>query len=313
MNILSNVKKLPGGLMLVPMVIGAVIHTFIPDIVEIGNPMTAIFSKQGTMTVVGIILIFAGIDTNFKSIRKCVKKSGFLIVLKLVLNIVCSLFIIRVLGEGGIYGISSLALVACICSCNAGLYLALMKQYGDEGDLAGFALLNVTGLPFIPVAVLGYAGGNGIDLNSIAATILPFIIGIILGSIDQEIKKFTRPGMEIMLPFLGFCLGSSIDLKIAFQSVGTGIILFIIFTLLNNLPLVLVEKLLLKSSGYVSMGISSVAGLALTVPALLLQSDSSYAVYMERALSQIAMAVVLSAVITPVLVKWRWKNKFIRR
>jgi 2-keto-3-deoxygluconate permease len=92
-------------------------------------------------------------------------------------------------------------------------------------------------------------------------------------------------------------------LQTAFQSIGNGIILFIIFLLLNNLPLIIIEKSCLKSSGYVSMDVSCVAGLALTVPSLLIECDKSYGIYSGKALSQIAMVVVLSAVVTPILVK----------
>ncbi|BBF41433.1 2-keto-3-deoxygluconate permease [Lachnospiraceae bacterium KM106-2] len=303
MSMIERVKKIPGGAMLIPMAFGAVFMTWFQKILLIGNPMSAVFTNKGTMTLVGIMLVFAGIQTDLKSIRKCIKRSGLLIVLKLVLNIITGLLILQLFGKNGFWGISSLAIIACLASCNAGLYIALMTQYGDEGDRAGFAILNITGLPFVPVCILSYANGGGIDIGSILSTCLPFFIGVILGVLDSKLKEATKNGNQLIIPFLGFCLGTSIQLETAFHAVLGGILLFFITLVCNNLILYVVEKVILKGSGYVSMAVSSVAGLALTVPELVLAIDKSYQPYVTTAISQIAMVVILSAVVTPFLTK----------
>lgn len=303
MKILDNVKKIPGGLMLVPMAIAALINTFIPEVMAIGNPTSAIFSSYGTMCIVGILLVFTGIQFRVNQIPLVIKRGGVLIASKLIINIVIGIIIMKVFGLGGIFGISTLALVAAITSCNPGMYIALMKSYGDEIDIANFALLNLIGLPFIPICILGFAGGYGIDYKSIIATLIPILIGIILGSLDCDIREFVKDGTNVVIPFLGFCLGASINLKYAFSNIELGLILYAIFLIINYIPLLIIDKFILKQKGHASTAISCMAGLAITVPKLMAEVDSSYLLYVDSATSQIAFAVVISTIVTPILIK----------
>mgnify|MGYP002352817750 CR=1 FL=1 len=39
MSILKKIQKVPAGILLVPTIIGAVIHTFCPQILNIGDPI----------------------------------------------------------------------------------------------------------------------------------------------------------------------------------------------------------------------------------------------------------------------------------
>ena len=54
--IMKFLQKVPAGLMLVPLLIGAVIHTLFPQALEIGGLTTAAFSnageKRGYITVI---------------------------------------------------------------------------------------------------------------------------------------------------------------------------------------------------------------------------------------------------------------------
>lgn len=43
--IMKFLQKVPAGLMLVPLLMGAVIHTFFPNVLEIGGLTTAAFSN----------------------------------------------------------------------------------------------------------------------------------------------------------------------------------------------------------------------------------------------------------------------------
>ena len=48
--IMKFLQKVPAGLMLVPLLIGAVIHTLFPQALEIGGLTTAAFSNAGAAT-----------------------------------------------------------------------------------------------------------------------------------------------------------------------------------------------------------------------------------------------------------------------
>lgn len=303
MNILENVKKIPAGLMLIPMIIAAFINTFLPSVVQIGNPTTAIFSRVGTMCIVGIMLVFTGIQFKPNQLILTLKRGGILVAVKLLISILFGIIVMKLFKLEGILGISTLALVTCITSCNPGMYIALMEHYGDEIDVANFALLSILGLPFIPICILGFAGGYGINYSSIMATCIPFFVGLFLGCADPNIREFTKNGTSIMIPFLGFCLGSSINLLSAFSSCGLGLILYSIFFVVNNIPMLFIDKYILKQKGHSSMAICCIAGLSIAVPKLMAEVDKSYLPYVDSASAQIAFAVIISAIVTPILVE----------
>lgn len=155
MKVLKSVQRVPGGLMLIPMILAMFVNSFFPGVAQIGNPAQAIFSSNGTMTIVGIMLLFAGIHTDPHSLVLCFKKSGLLILLKLIISIVFGLTVMHFCGLDGLFGISTLALVACVSSTNSGLYMALMDQYGDGGGQGGVCTAQHRGPPLCPRVHLG--------------------------------------------------------------------------------------------------------------------------------------------------------------
>jgi 2-keto-3-deoxygluconate permease. len=303
MNILERVQKIPGGMMVVPMAIAAIINTLIPSVLQIGNPLTATFTSKGTMCVVGMMLVFTGIQIKPKQIILCLRRGGILSGIKIVIGIVIGILIMKLFGMNGVFGISTLAWVACLTSCNPGLYIALMNDYGDEIDRVNYVLLNVIGLPFIPVCILGFANGNGLDYKSIIATIVPLLLGMLLGCLDPKIREFSKDGVKVLIPFMGFCLGVNINLGLAIHSIGKGMLLFLVYMVFNFIPLYLIDTKLLKQRGHSSAAISCVAGLAMTVPSLMAESDKSYLQYVNEATAQLAFVVVISAIVTPWLVR----------
>ena len=61
--ILKHMQKVPGGLMIVPMLITAIINSIWPEALQIGGSTTGAFST-GTMTIIGIVLILLSVWVN---------------------------------------------------------------------------------------------------------------------------------------------------------------------------------------------------------------------------------------------------------
>lgn len=298
---LKKVQSIPGGLMLIPMLLAALIHTFVPRLLEVGNPTTALFSSKGTMAIVGVMLVFAGIQVRAGDLLPAVRRGGILIGVKLLIDVAAGLLIMSYFGVDGFWGIPAVAWVACLTSCNPGIYIALMNSCGDRVDKANFAILSIVGLPFVPVCVLGFAKSFSIDYISILATCIPFFVGMLLSIIDESIREFAKSGTAVMLPFLGFCLGSSIDLTMALHSWWLGLLLYAVYMAVQLPVLFLIDRKLLKQRGHAAVAICCVAGLALTVPAIMAGADPDYERFREAAMAQLSFTVVISAFVTPML------------
>nr|VXZ86097.1 2-keto-3-deoxygluconate permease [Klebsiella pneumoniae] len=57
-NILEKMNKVPGGLIIIPLLVAILINTFAPQVLSIGGPTTALF-KVGSSAMMGIFCSFA--------------------------------------------------------------------------------------------------------------------------------------------------------------------------------------------------------------------------------------------------------------
>jgi len=304
MNILKNVQKIPGGLMIVPMLITALINTIVPGALRIGNPTTAVFTSTGTMTVIGIILFIAGTQLKFNQLGNALKRGGVFCLLKIIIGFATSLIVFSICGEKGFLGMSALALVIGMASCNPGVYMALVQQYGDDVDIAAFGLLNIVAVPALPIAILSFSTTGAIDYMSVVATLVPFIVGMILANIDPKISALMGPGTPICLVFLGFCFGSNINLINAVKAGPSGILLSLLFLIINIPIFLAVDRFILKRPGYAGTAFSCVAGISAAVPMIIASIMPSFAPYAEAATAQMALAVVITSFTVPFITKY---------
>ncbi|MBB6056593.1 hypothetical protein HNR75_002531 [Tolumonas osonensis] len=64
-NIFEKMNKVPGGLIIIPLMAAILINTFFPDLLKIGGPTTALF-KSGSSAMMGIFLLICGSSINIK-------------------------------------------------------------------------------------------------------------------------------------------------------------------------------------------------------------------------------------------------------
>lgn len=61
-----KVPRIPGDIMIYPMIVGLLLNTFCPQVFEIGGFFTAA-CRGGSNTIVAAILLFVGAGISFKS------------------------------------------------------------------------------------------------------------------------------------------------------------------------------------------------------------------------------------------------------
>lgn len=302
-------KKIPGGLLLIPMLISAVFATFCPNLFYIGGLTEALFTKKGINYIVALITFCSATSLDFKSLAKVLKKQGLMLLLKIILCMAFSLLFFKFFGETGVWGISLLSFVCVLASLNPSLYIALTKDYATKTDESAFGLLGLLCLPVFPIIVYSVAQSQAIDFSPIISTLIPLILGILIANFDKDFASIFKGSTTMLTPFMGWSFGTGINLIESFKSGLQGLVLVVIFYVIIALPIYLFEVKVLKGNGVSALGMSSMAGLTVSVPLILSQNSDYLASIAGTAASQIALGVVVTSVITPMLVKMLAKKK----
>jgi 2-keto-3-deoxygluconate permease len=308
MKILSKVKKIPGGIMVVPLLLGAIMNTLVPGLLNIGSLSTAIFSSKGIATTIALALVCIGGQLNLKKAPEAIKRGGVLLLAKFAAGALLGIVVERFFGMTGFLGISSLAIISSVTNGNGGLYIALMGEYGEPTDIAAQSVLNINAGPFLTLVALGTSGLAAIPAMSLLAAIGPLIVGVILGNIDSDIRDFLKPGVLMMIPFFAFCLGAGINLMNVATAGASGILLGLIVMVVSGVPLVFADKFINRRPGYAGAAAASAAGNSVATPAAVALIDPSYAPFVETATAQIAAAVVVTAICVPMFTAWMAKK-----
>ena len=301
MKIVDTIQKIPAGWLLVPTVIGAVIHTFCPQILQIGDPTQVLFTKQGMQLCIGLMMFFTGTQLSLADLKLVAREGLPFLAFKCVVAYALAIAYLLIFGQQGVFGISFLAFAVAITSCNGALYMALVSPFARRVDLAMFGILCLTSMPVLPMVLLSGSAGGGVNWLSVVSMLVPLVLGIVLGCLDEKFRSMFRGGTACVIPFLGFQFGSLIDLRAAAPQVPAGLLLSLIFYVLSVVPLYVFERKVLHGEGYVSVASCSVAGVALSIPSMAVAAVSAYAPYLDAAMSQLAMVMFVTTFATPAL------------
>ena len=111
----------------------------------------------------------------------------------------------------GLFGLSTIAVIAAMTNSNSGMYAALTSTYGNRSDVGGLSILAINDGPLLTLISLGFIG-TSFPIISFISVLLPLSIGMILGNLDPKISEFLRPGETILIPFFAFSLGAGMNL-----------------------------------------------------------------------------------------------------
>jgi 2-keto-3-deoxygluconate permease len=297
-----SIERVPGGMMVVPLLIGALMATFIPGTPHFFGSFTgALFS--GALTILAVFYVCMGATIDIRTTPYILKKGGTLLIVKIAVAAIIGVIFGHILGiepvSGGFFaGISTLAIVAAMNDTNGGLYMALMGQYGESRDVGAYSLMTLESGPFLTMVTLGVAGLSAFPWPALVGAILPLIAGIIIGNLDREIREFLRGAIPVMIPFFAFALGSSLNLDKVWQSGLLGLGLGLAVVVVSGITLFFADRAI-GGNGVAGVAAASAAGNAAAVPAIVASANHAYAPAAAHATVLVAAAVIVTTVLVP--------------
>ncbi len=298
--------SIPGGNIIIPMFIGAFLNTFFPKVLQIGGFTTPL--AEGSGALVGAFLFIIGGTISFKSSPAAAKRGGVIIITKIAVSILLGLTVAHLFNDNFL-GLSALSIIGAMSGANNALYSGIVHDFGDEVDAGAVGITILSVGPMITMIALASAGLAAISPMTMVASVLPLLVGMVLANIFPTVKQILSSGVNASIVVVGFALGCSMNFKQIFVGGLSGILLGIIVSLVGGIITIGTDRLT-GGSGVAGAAISSTAGAAMATPAALAAADPSYASIANTATAQISAAVVVTAILTPMLTAWiAKKNK----
>ncbi|MBJ1891608.1 2-keto-3-deoxygluconate permease [Escherichia coli] len=286
MQIKRSIEKIPGGMMLVPLFLGALCHTFSPGAGKYFGSFTN-GMITGTVPILAVWFFCMGASIKLSATGTVLRKSGTLVVTKI-----------------------AVALVAAMDMTNGGLYASIMQQYGTKEEAGAFVLMSLESGPLMTMIILGTAGIASFEPHVFVGAVLPFLVGFALGNLDPELREFFSKAVQTLIPFFAFALGNTIDLTVIAQTGLLGILLGVAVIIVTGIPLIIADKLIGGGDGTAGIAASSSAGAAVATPVLIAEMVPAFKPMAPAATSLVATAVIVTSILVPILTSiWSRKVK----
>lgn len=314
-SVLKFLGKIPGAIMVIPLILGAIFNTFFPGILGMGSFTTALF-RDGAAVLVGMFLFCIGSQINVKTALPAVEKGIVMLLLKFGTAVGIGLGVAFFMPNGTLFGLLPLAIIAGMSNSNSTLYVALSAQFGSKTDKGAVSILSINDGPFLTMLALGAAGLANFPIMALISAIFPMILGFVIGNLSPIARNFLRPGELFIIPFVAFQLGVSVDLSVLLGNGAIGILLGVLTVFVSG-PIIMGGLYLwhvLRRHPYPTRTItagtmeSAVAGNAIATPAAVVLVDPSLAGIQGQATAQIAAACITTALIVPFLVGYMAKR-----
>ena len=301
----DTMNRIPGGLMLVPLVLGSIIGTFAGGALDIGSFTTGLF-KDSALPLIALLIFTTGTQVTLRNSGPVLGTAGVVLLTKSLIPATLVVLLGLVVGIDGFLGISILGLLAAFDNSNGGLWLAFTGRYGDQRDRGAYIASAVNDGPFFSLLFLGASGLGQIPVLALVAAIVPFLLGMVVGNLDSRWREVLRPVPNIVIPFFAFALGTGIDLGSVVTGGLSGIVIGVAVTLITGTFVYLGYRLLLRRGRQSGIGISAAttAGNAIATPGLVAAADPSFAPYVGTATAQVAASVLVTAILSPLLASW---------
>ncbi|GAA0363276.1 2-keto-3-deoxygluconate permease [Bacillus horti] len=312
MKIKATLDRIPGGMMVVPLLLAATLNTFAPNLLRIGNFTEALF-VNGASTLIALFLLCAGAQINLKGAGVSLAKGATLLSVKWLIGASVGLLAYLMAGPNGLFlGIAPIAIIAAMTNSNGGLYMAIVGQYGKEDDKAAYSLLALNDGPFLTMVALSIFGVMGFveglfSIVSFISVLLPIVVGMILGNLDNELRDFLGKGSDMLIPFFAFALGMGINFQAIIQGGIGGVALGVATVILTGMGGYLAFKAF-NWNPIVGAAEGSTAGNAVATPAAIAAANASFASVADIATVQVAASTVTTAILLPIFIAFLVKR-----
>src|SRR6516225_5337226 len=219
MRIYKTINKVPGGLMVVPLFIGMVINTFFPHLLKIGG-FTEALSNVGYPTILGMYLFTVGTKMTVRTAPRMLKRGFGIMIAKVGVATLIAVSVGKLFG-GDLFGFSTLALLVAMSDTNGGMFMALTSVMGDKEDSGTYVPQSVETGPFLTMVILVGAGLATIPWLTLVSVIAPIIV-----------------------PFMAFTLGQTINLSAVVTAGIPGIALGVMVLVVTGACCIAADRLL---------------------------------------------------------------------
>ncbi|MCY1153331.1 MAG: 2-keto-3-deoxygluconate permease [Sphaerochaetaceae bacterium] len=309
--ILDTLNKIPGGLMVVPLLCGVLVNTFLPDALMIGSFTTALF-KTGALTLIAVLFFCSGAQIQFKAAGMSLYKGLVINASKVFFGVICGVALAKIAGPASAFlGVTPLAMISAMSNSNGGLYTALASKYGDDTDVGAIAVISANDGPFFEMMFMGIAGVATIPFVALIAVIVPIFAGMLLGNLDEKFRNFLKPGMFISIFLFAFPLGAGLNLQTLAKAGFPGVVLGLMTLIITGVPTYFIYRWLVpkkhRRSAAVGAAVGTSAGNSIATPAAIAAIDATWGPYAATATAQVAASIVITALLVPFLVDWLYK------